>query len=212
MSPKYFQKETAGRDRWMVSYLDVLTILLIFFVALAAMFLARLHSGDPSKIPSALIGRPAPQTTLPPLPGLVSAGAPVPGHGLEMRMEPRGLVISLPQAILFSSGEDRVASDALPIVSRIAEVLRDIPNEVSLIGHADAVPIHNRYFKSNWDLSAARGLRLLELLSRRYGIAEARLSVASYGPFRPNGPNDTSDGRALNRRVEIVILGEPGPQ
>ncbi len=126
-----------------------------------------------------------------------------------MRMEARGLVISLPQAILFSSGEDRIANDALPIVSRIADVLRDIPNEVSLIGHADAVPIHNRYFKSNWDLSAARGLRLLELLSRKYGIAEARLSVASYGPYRPNGPNDTPDGRAHNRRVEIVILGEP---
>ena len=214
MSPKYFQKETAGRDRWMVSYLDVLTILLIFFVALAAQnfqrpaqALAAAPASAPVVIPAAKVDPvPEPQQTL------LRAQERLSEHGLEMRMEPRGLVISLPQAILFSSGEDRVASDALPIVSRIAEVLRDIPNEVSLIGHADAVPIHNRYFKSNWDLSAARGLRLLELLSRRYGIAEARLSVASYGPFRPNGPNDTSDGRALNRRVEIVILGEPGPQ
>jgi len=61
------------RGSWLVA------LPLIFFVALAAIFLARLHSGDPSKIPSALIGRPAPQTILPPLPGLVSAGAPVPG-------------------------------------------------------------------------------------------------------------------------------------
>ena len=61
------------RGSWLVA------LPLILFVALAAIFLARLHSGDPSKIPSALIGRPAPQTTLPPLPGLVSAGAPVPG-------------------------------------------------------------------------------------------------------------------------------------
>ena len=214
MSPKYFQREVAGRDRWMISYLDVLTILLIFFVALAAQnfqrpqpAVAAAPAATPVVIPAAKADPVAePQQTL------LRAQQRLADHGLDMRMEPRGLVISLPQAILFSSGEDRVASDALPIVSRIADVLRDIPNEVSLIGHADAVPIHNRYFKSNWDLSAARGLRLLELLSRRYGIGEARLSVASYGPYRPNGPNDTPDGRARNRRVEIVILGEPAAQ
>ena len=218
MSPQYFPKETAGRDRWMVSYLDVLTILLIFFVALAAKNFQRPRQEIVSAPVQVLIPPPVViplvKVDLVPEPqqALLRAQQRLEQHGLDMRMEPRGLVISLPQAILFSSGEDRVASDALPIVSRIAEVLRDIPNEVSLIGHADAVPIHNRYFKSNWDLSAARGLRLLELLSRRYGIAEARLSVASYGPYRPNGPNDTPDGRARNRRVEIVILGEPAAQ
>ncbi len=212
MSPKYFQREIAGRDRWMISYLDVLTILLIFFVALAAQNFQRPQpalAAAPAPLPAPIAKAdplPEPQQTL------LQAQQRLADHGLDMRMEPRGLVISLPQAILFSSGEDRVASDALPIVSRIADVLRDIPNEVSLIGHADAVPIHNRYFKSNWDLSAARGLRLLELLSRKYGIAEARLSVASYGPYRPNGPNDTPEGRAHNRRVEIVILGEPAAQ
>jgi chemotaxis protein MotB len=161
----------------------------------------------PVVVPAAKSEPPAPPQT-----ALLEAQKRLEQHNLDMRMEPRGLVISLPQAILFASGEERVADDALPIVSRIAEVLRDIPNEVSLIGHADAVPIHNRYFKNNWDLSAARGLRLLELLSRRYEIAEARLSIASYGPYHPNGPNDTADGRARNRRVEIVILGETAGQ
>src|SRR6185295_18849798 len=93
----------------------------------------------------------------------------------------------------------------LPIIERIAAVLRDMPNDVSLVGHADAVPIHNRHFKNNWDLSMGRSLKILELLSRKYGIAESRLHISSYGAWRPSSPNDTADGRARNRRVEIVI-------
>lgn len=100
-------------------------------------------------------------------------------------MKSRGLVISLPRAILFASGEDRIDRQALPVIARIADVLRDIPNQVSLVGHADSVPIHNRHFKNNWDLSTARSLKILELLSRQYGIAE------SYGPYHPSGSNDT---------------------
>ncbi len=242
MSPRYYSPaENGQRDRWMVSYMDVLTILLIFFVAIAAQSLQRLR-------PAAAAATRAPArsgTTAPPAPSVVTQAAPakvasaapsaapilpanprpdaiVPEarqtllraqqslekHGLDMRLEPRGLVISLPQAILFPSGEDRISPQALPILARIADVLRDIPNEVSLIGHADAVPIHNRHFKSNWDLSTARSLRILEVLSRRYQIAESRLHIASYGPYRPQGPNNTADGRARNRRVEIVISGE----
>jgi len=79
---------------------------------------------------------------------------------------------------------------------------------VQLVGHADTVPIHNRRFRSNWDLSMARSQMILQLLSTRYGISESRLSIASYGPYRPAAPNDTVDGRASNRRVEIVILDE----
>jgi OmpA family len=100
----------------------------------------------------------------------------------------------------------RINADSLATVSAIADVLGKIPNNVSLVGHADAVPIHNRRFASNWELAAARGLRLLELLSSRYGIAESRLSVQSYGSYDARSPNDTPDGRANNRRVEIVIL------
>jgi hypothetical protein len=96
----------------------------------------------------------------------------------------------------------------LPTTAQIADVLRDIPNHVVLIGHADTVPVHNRRFRNNWDLSMVRGQKILELLSNRYGIPESRLSIASYGPYRPAAPNDTVDGRASNRRVEIVILDD----
>ena len=123
-------------------------------------------------------------------------------------MEPRGLVISLPQTVLYSSGEDQVSRNAIPVVEQIVEVLRTLPNRINLIGHADSQPIHNHRFKSNWELSAARGLRLLELLSGRYGIDESRLSVSSDGVNQPASPNDTPEGRANNRRVEIVIMND----
>ena len=70
------------------------------------------------------------------------------------------------------------------------------------------MPIHNRRFDNNWELSAARSLRLLELLSSRYGIAESRLSVSSYGSWSPRSTNATEEGRAENRYVEIVILDD----
>jgi len=214
LKPKYLQAETP-RDRWMVSYMDVLTILLIFFVAMAAQSLERPKE---KQAPNTLAAAVPPKTSEPVRPSVPEARQKLLGaqknleqHGLDLRMEPRGLVISIPQAVLFPSGGDQVSRQALPIVAHIATVLRDIPNEVSLVGHADAVPIHNRHFKNNWDLATARSLNLLAVLSRQYGIAESRLSVASYGPYRPSGPNDTPEGRARNRRVEIVILDEAAP-
>jgi len=196
----------------MVSYVDVLTILLIFFLVAAAKSLEVQHA-PPAAVPAQPAVpmqtiKPGPMT---PHPTLILAQQRFRARGLEAKLEPRGLVINLPQSILFPEGGDIVTNDALPALAQIAIVLRDIPNPVRLIGHADMTPIHTRRFASNWDLSMARSHKLLELLSTRYGIPESRLSITSYGPYRPAAPNDTADGRALNRRVEILILdGDSG--
>jgi len=184
----------ANRDRWMVSYMDILTILLIFFVAAAA----QTTLPPPAAKPVERIPEP---------PRLAEPHRKLVSLGLDLKMEPRGLVISLPQSILFGSGDDAISPQAKAMVEEIAAVLRQIPNRVTLIGHADAVPIHNRRFKNNWELAGARSLRLLELL-RQDDIQESRLSVASDSSFDPKAPNDTPDGRARNRRVEIVILDQ----
>jgi chemotaxis protein MotB len=191
----------------MVSYVDVLTILLIFFLVAAAKTLEvpKARAAVPAQ---ACIQRTEAQ---PPRTSLMRAQERLRERGLDPKLEPRGLVISLPQVILFSSGEDAVSPQALPTIAQIADVLREIPNDVRLIGYADPVPIHNRRFRSNWDLSMARSQKILNLLSSRYGIPESRLSIASYGPYRPAVPNDTVDGRASNRRVEIVILDDSHP-
>jgi chemotaxis protein MotB len=79
------------------------------------------------------------------------------------------------------------------------------------VGHADTIPIHNRRFSNNWELSAARSLNLLALLTTEYGIPESRLSIQSYGSNRPLDSNETETGRAANRRVEILILDDSTP-
>jgi len=80
---------------------------------------------------------------------------------------------------------------------------------VNLAGHADSVPIHNQRFRNNWELAAARSLRLMEVLTERYGVDESRISISSYGAVEPKNPNDTPGGRASNRRVEVLIFSEP---
>jgi len=203
MKPAYYQNQQGGRDRWMVSYLDVLTILLIMFVAMAAQTLQ-----DSRKKPAPA---PAPAlATAPVVPGpsaaLIAIKEDLDKSHLDVQVDSRGVVVSLSQALLFQPGKDRINADALTTVESIGDVLRKIPNNVILVGHADATPIHNRRFANNWELAAERGLRLLELLSGRYGIEESRLSVESFGSYDPKSSNDTADGRASNRRVEIVIL------
>ena len=213
MKPRYLEADTRGRDRWMVSYVDVLTILLIFFIC-AAIKVAKapppVASAAPAAVqaPPAAPAQPPPLTAPPPQPALAELQQRLEADGVEVRREARGMVVSLPQAILFASGDDRISADARPIVASIASTIRDLPNHVTLVGYADNIPVSNRRFHSNWDLAAARGLQLLDLLTREYGVPESRLSVSSEGANRPKNSNETAGGRAGNRRVEIVIADE----
>ncbi len=194
----------------MISYVDVLTILLVFFIAATARSLPakpatpatdqkRADASEPAE-PKPVVERIKPKSPL------EIALDELKEKGIEATLETRGLSISLPQAILYAPGDDHVSDEAMPVVGEIADVMKMLPNHVNLIGHADSSPIHNRRFKDNWELSAARGLRLLELLTGKYGIDETRLSVSSDGANRPKESNDTPEGRASNRRVEILIL------
>ena len=192
------------RDRWTTSYADFVTILLVLFVAIAAQGLQSAMPAIAAVPPAAATPPALPQK--PKLPAILTALAPLERKGVKLKVEARGIVISLEQKILFDSGADRVSDSALPVVSEIADVLRGVPNRVNLIGHADSRPMHSKRFRDNWELSVARSLRLRELLSREFGIDEGRLSVASFGATEPVAPEDTEEGRASNRRVEIVIV------
>lgn len=199
--PKYFQTEAGGRERWLISYTDIVTILLILFVSVAAQSMKARIVPPPT---------PPPKPIEQPPPALQQSAERLKQRGLDVHLEARGLVINLPQVILFPSGEDRIGPDADALLSQIADELRSIPNKVALVGHADRVPIHNNRFHNNWELSAARSLTLLTLLSTQFGIPESRLSIQSYGSNSPRNPGDSEEARAENRRVEMVILDAGG--
>ena len=84
---------------------------------------------------------------------------------LQISMVPRGLAISFTQAALFPSGEDVIAKDTYSSIQKIADAMQKIPNPARMEGHTDAIPIHNSRFRSNWELSAARSIALLEALT-----------------------------------------------
>jgi len=129
---------------------------------------------------------------------------------VAIRLEARGLVISLREAGFFASGDDAVSPSSLPALAKIAAVVASLPNSVRLEGHTDSMPIHNSRFRSNWELSTARAIATLELLAERYGIPRSRMAVAGYADNAPAESNDTAEGRARNRRVDIVLLTAEG--
>jgi chemotaxis protein MotB len=128
---------------------------------------------------------------------------------LALRMSARGLTISFAQAALFPSGEDDIALDFYPTIRKIANTINKVPNPLRAEGHTDSVPIHTSRFRSNWELSAARSIALVDLFTK-FGVARERLSIAGYADTVPIDSNDTEEGRQKNRRVDIVILNENG--
>jgi chemotaxis protein MotB len=128
-------------------------------------------------------------------------------HGeVMLKMRPDGLVISLQEVGFFESGSAELRASSAAPMAHIAEILLKTGFQVRIEGHTDNVPIHNAKFASNWELSTARAIRVLETLIDQYRFPPERLGVAGYGEFHPVASNDSVDGRRLNRRVDIVVV------
>ncbi len=127
-------------------------------------------------------------------------------HTVALEMGRDGLVISLREAGFFDSGSAIPKPAALPALRRIARRLGPTPYDLRIEGHTDDVPIHNPAFDSNWELSAARATRIARLILEMKTIAPDRISAAGYAQYHPVAGNDTAEGRARNRRVDLVVL------
>jgi chemotaxis protein MotB len=118
------------------------------------------------------------------------------------------LTVNILDRILFDSGEAELKPEGQRILEKIASVLEQHTNrQIHVIGHTDDVPIHRR-FASNWELSTARATAAVRFLQEKAGVDPRRLGALGYGQFHPIAPNTTVEGRAKNRRTEVVILPE----
>jgi chemotaxis protein MotB len=114
--------------------------------------------------------------------------------------------------VLFDVGRAAVRPDAESSIAAVAAVLQKIPNPIVIEGHTDNLPLHDPRspYASNWELSTARATQVLDHLLRLYHLPPERLSASGYAEFRPKATNATPEGRARNRRVDVIILGKGG--
>ena len=118
----------------------------------------------------------------------------------------RGLMIRFKDSVLFDSGSADVSRQGLEIMERIGEKLLDIGNPVVVEGYTDNVPINTAIYPSNWELSSARAITVARYLIYDIGVKDERISVTGFGEQHPIDTNDTPEGRANNRRIEITVL------
>jgi chemotaxis protein MotB len=119
--------------------------------------------------------------------------------------------VEINTSLLFASGSAQLSLDAIPVLERLAGILRDFPARIHVEGFTDTVPISTLVFPSNWELSAARAASVVHLFTRNR-LDPTRMAAIGYGEYRPIASNDTPEGRRQNRRVTIVVLADRRPR
>lgn len=124
---------------------------------------------------------------------------------IKIKIANNKMIVEMASAILFPSGKAKLSEEGEAAIGEVAAVLTTFPDRIfQVAGHTDNVPIDNRNFASNWELSAARAVAVVEFLIDK-GMAAENVSAAGYADTQPVAKNDTEDGRAQNRRIEIVL-------
>ena len=225
-----------SHDRWLLSYVDFVTLLLAVFIVLFATtwhhkqtlkaVSGGIHSGFEAlgvgAHQSSAVAEPAIPKVVPTAAqqtqgsGFVTSeltsqlkgvlGDSIQKQEIVMQQTPDGLIISLRELGFFNSGEASLLPGAAGKLKQTAQILMQHGMEIRVEGHSDDQPIHTAAFRSNWELSTARAMSVLSLLLDEASFPPTRISVAGYGPYRPVADNSTPAGRRSNRRVDLVIL------
>lgn len=127
----------------------------------------------------------------------------------DLQIERKGgkVYVSLSEKLLFQSGQASIDEMGKMALAKLAEVLNRNPNiEITVEGHTDNVPIKTAVYKDNWDLSVYRATTVARILAETYGVSTARILASGRGEFYPVADNSTPEGRAKNRRTEIILM------
>lgn len=229
------KKEKDNTERWMLSYLDFITLLMIFFLmmfaisnvdnkkadALAHSLKIGFNSGNGENVIAVSESSNTPtivdEETLKAL-NEAEKLADIKNKVDELvenselkgsvttSIQERGLLISFNDSVLFNSGDANIKTDWYNKLVSISKILNEIDNYIRVEGHTDNIAINNENFHSNWQLSSARASNVVEFLISQGSVKPERLSSVGYGEYRPVKGNDTDGGRSANRRVDILIL------
>jgi len=216
---------STDRDRWLVTYADLITLLMIFFVVMYALS-SRISADNFSKISKSLKSslhtkKKEGKDIFANMPSQVKsdqmqeaqmrvkqAVAQFDGKSqVRVDLQDRGLVISLFDTAFFEANSPDLKPAMQQALLKISTSLATMSNAISVEGHSDNIPPGGRY-TSNWQLAADRATRVVEFMNRHGRIAAKRMSATSYAEYRPLFPNDTPEHRALNRRVDLVVSNE----
>lgn len=124
---------------------------------------------------------------------------------MDVESEGRTIVVRIREKGSFGSGSSVMDPGFLEVLTKTGSAINQIDGRVSVEGHTDDIPISNALYSSNWDLSAARAVAVAQQMLDTANLSPDRLTVSGFAETRPQAPNDTWEGRAQNRRVEIVV-------
>ncbi len=214
-----------NEERWLLTYSDLITLLLGLFVILYAM--SKIDAGKYAEFVNAMEGVfGSPKGVMTGQGGVVQAPMPsvqserqkiidelrsamhIEEHKLPITItvNERGITVHIMEEMLFASGSAVIISSSLEELDSLARALQGLRNDIRVEGHTDNVPINTETFPSNWHLSVARAVNVGYYLIQHHGLNPERVSVVGYSEYRPLVPNDSPENRARNRRVDIVIL------
>nr|WP_315024504.1 flagellar motor protein MotB [uncultured Aminipila sp.] len=123
-------------------------------------------------------------------------------------IDKRGLVISFNNAILFESGSAEIKKENEYALLEVADMINNLNNYIRIEGHTDNVPMHSEVYPSNWELSTARAVSVVQLFINQCNVPPEKLVAVGYGEYRPVADNSTAEGRTKNRRIDIIVLSE----
>ncbi len=221
-----------GMLRWLITYADLITLLLAFFIVLYAMnrteqvkfslvAQALAQNFDSNSIigqspgPSIVTGMSgvaasniAELKSLNQLQNRIEAALVKAGvaNQVSVTSNGRGVEVSLNATLLFAPASAILSPAAVRLLQSIGQALKTVPNDVEVVGYTDSTPIRTAFYPSNWQLSAMRAANVVYVLSRVPGINPSRLSLSGFGRYHPVATNATPQGRKLNRRVNILVL------
>lgn len=216
-------------ERWLLTYSDLITLLLAFFIIMYSISQVDLHkfrkvsqalntvldgsdrhqeAGWGNSFSDGKIRHRDPKGELLALKQNIDEIAQKLQMGLEIstQLQKRGLVIHISESAFFDPGKADLKPQAMQIFDLLAAELLKIRNQVRIEGHTDNLPINTPKFPSNWELSTARATNCLRYLVEKLKFPPERISALGYAEYRPIATNDTSEGRNKNRRVDIVVL------